>query len=145
MADAIGAPERVEDGIDDRRRGTDGARLARALNAERIGFAGDVAGFEAQRREVVRARQGIIEQAAARGLAGDGIVAHVLHQRLPDALGAAAMDLAGEQQWIERHADIVHHHIVDEMHGAGVGIDLDLGEMRAIGIGGSQGRKRVLP
>ena len=42
------------------------------------------------------------------------VVDRVLHQRLADALHRAAMHLAGEQQRIERHAEIVDHHIVDD-------------------------------
>ena len=45
------------------------------------------------------------------------------------------MDLARKQQRIERHAEIVDDDIVDDLDDAGRGIDLDLGDMRAVRIG----------
>ena len=45
------------------------------------------------------------------------------------------MHLAGEQQRIERHAEIVDDHVVDDLDDAGRRIDLDFGQMRAVRIG----------
>ena len=59
------------------------------------------------------------------------------------------MHLAGEQQRIERRAEVVDHHVVQDARRAGLRIDLDLGEMGAVGIGrllrreGVLGRKRA--
>ena len=75
-----------------------------------------------------------------------GAVDRLLHQRLADALHRAAMDLAGEQQRIERHAEIVDDDVVDDLDDAGGGIDLDFGEMRAVRVGAvglREGRARV--
>ena len=52
----IGAPERIDDRVDHRRAGTDGAGLARALDAERIGLARHVARLEHEVRRVGGAR-----------------------------------------------------------------------------------------
>ena len=75
-----------------------------------------------------------------------GAVDHLLHQRLADALHRAAMHLAGEQQRIERHAEIVDDDVVDDLDDAGGGIDLDLREMGAVrigAVGAGEGRARV--
>ena len=45
------------------------------------------------------------------------------------------MDLAGQQQRIERHAEIVDDDVVDDLDDAGRRIDLDFGQMRAVRIG----------
>ena len=63
-----------------------------------------------------------------------GVVDGVFHQRLADALHRAAMHLAREQQRIERGAEIVDHDVVDDRGCAGLGIDLDFGDMRAVRI-----------
>ena len=52
---------------------------------------------------------------------------------MADALGHAAVDLPGQEQRVERDAEIIDHDIGDDLRGAGVGIDLDLGKMRAVG------------
>ena len=58
---------------------------------------------------------------------------HMFHQRLADALGDAAMDLAMDDQRIDGAADIVDRGVVHELDGAGLRIDLDLADMAAIG------------
>ena len=70
------------------------------------------------------------------------LVDRLLHQRLADALHRAAMDLAGEQQRIERHAEIVDDDVVDDLDDAGRRIDLDFGEMGAVRIGAVGLRRR---
>ena len=64
-----------------------------------------------------------------------GLVDRLLHQGLADPLHRAAMNLAGEQQRIERHAEIVDDDVIDDPDDAGGRIDLDFGQMRAVGIG----------
>src|SRR6185437_10090879 len=128
-------PQPLDDGVDDRRTGADRARLARALDAQRISLAGHVMGLEHERRSVGRARQRIIHERAGDELAVLGVVDSLLHQGLADALHRAAMNLAGQQHWIERHTKIVDDDVVDHLDDAGGGIDLDLGDMGAVGIG----------
>ena len=56
------------------------------------------------------------------------------------------MDLAREQQRIERHAEIVDDDVVDDLDDAGGRIDLDFGEMGAVRIGAvglGEGRARI--
>jgi len=47
----------------------------------------------------------------------------------------AADDLAFNDHRIDHVSAIVHHHIAQDFHVAGLDIDLDLGHMGAIGIG----------
>ena len=63
------------------------------------------------------------------------IVDHALHQRLARALRDAALDLAFQQLRIDHRADIVDHGVIHQLDLAGIGIDLDLAEMAAIGEG----------
>ena len=44
------------------------------------------------------------------------------------------MDLAREQQWIKRRAEIIDNNVSHNACFAGVGIDLDLSNMRAVRI-----------
>ena len=56
-----------------------------------------------------------------------------LHHRLAQPLGDAAMDLALQQQRVEHGAHIVDDAVIDDPDLAGVGVDLDLADMAAIG------------
>ncbi len=62
---------------------------------------------------------------------------HRLAQRLPGALHDAAMDLAVQDQRIDRLAAVVHRGIAADRNEAGLRIDLDLADRRAGGIGGN--------
>ena len=53
MADAGFAVEGVDDGVDHRRRRADGARFARAFDAERVGRAGHVVRSKGEERQIV--------------------------------------------------------------------------------------------
>ena len=64
----------------------------------------------------------------------------MLEQRLADALHHAAMALALDQQRIDDRAEVVDHGVPHHLDPAGVGIDLDLGDMAAVG----EGRRRRL-
>src|SRR5712691_10175702 len=69
VGDPEAAIERVDDGVDDGGAGADGAGLARALEAERIGLARHVAAFERVGRRVIGARDGVIHEARGEQLA----------------------------------------------------------------------------
>ena len=56
-----------------------------------------------------------------------------LHQHLADALDKAAMQLAFHQQRIDDGAEIVDRGVFHHLDDAGLRIDLDLGDMAAIG------------
>jgi hypothetical protein len=53
-------------------------------------------------------------------------------RRLADALRHRTVDLALEQQRVERPADIAHHGKPRERHVAGFRIDLDFGRVTAV-------------
>ena len=59
------------------------------------------------------------------------VVDAVLEQRLPDALHDAAVDLSFDDHRIDHRADIVHRDVAQQLHHAGIRIDLDLGDVRA--------------
>ena len=81
--------------------------------------------------EIVGPRHAVILERARQQLAAVGVVGDVFHQHLADALDDAAMDLPLAQQRVQHRADIVDRDIAGELHLAGLGVDLDLGEMRA--------------
>src|SRR5262249_43542326 len=60
------------------------------------------------------------------------IVRDALIQRLADALRHAAMDLAGDQHRVHGDADIVDRGVAHDARDAGLRIDLDLTDMRAV-------------
>ena len=57
----------------------------------------------------------------------------VLEQSLADPLGDAAMGLAVQDHRVDRATDIVDRGIADDLDGTGLGIDLDLADLRAVG------------
>ena len=59
------------------------------------------------------------------------VVADLLEQRLGGALGDAAVDLALEQHRVEHPAGVVAGDVADQLHLAGLGVDLDHGDVRA--------------
>ena len=84
--------ERVDDGVDHRRRRADGRRFADALGPQRIERGLGNRFGDGEGREVVGARHGVIHQRAGQKLAL--VVEYDLfQQRLADALRQAAVDL----------------------------------------------------
>ncbi len=63
---------------------------------------------------------------------------------LADALGDAAMDLSFKCHRIDHRPEIVNHRIAQQIDLAGAGIDFQLDDMAAIGIGGAVGLVLVL-
>ncbi len=86
-----------------------------------------------QHRHVGGARQRVVHQRAGEKLAGLRVIGHALQQRLADALRNAAMRLAVHEQRIDHAAHIVHRRIARDARGTGLGIDLDLAHVAAIG------------
>jgi hypothetical protein len=88
----------------------------------------------ANRTGIRRPRHGVVGKRPSQELAifvKDG----ALHQRLPDALDNAAMRLTGNQQRVHNHPEIIDHGVLDDLDNAGLGINLDLGDVNAIGKG----------
>ena len=65
-------------------------------------------------------------------LAAVAVVDLVLHQRLADALHHAAVHLAAHDHRIEDAAEVVDHEIAVDRDLAGLRIDLELADMRAV-------------
>ena len=57
----------------------------------------------------------------------------VLEQRLPGALGDAAVDLAVDDQRVDGKSDVVDRGIADEGDHAGLRVDFDLANVAAVG------------
>ena len=83
-------------------------------------------------RQHVGARHRVVHEGAGQELAVAGRTPR-LPQRLADALGDAAMHLALHQHRVEDLADIVHRGVARDLDRAGLGIDLDLGDVAAVG------------
>ena len=123
----------VDDGVDDRRRGPDRARFARALYAQRIGLAWNVAGREREEREVVRARHLVVAERPRQQLAVALVVDCALVQRLADPLDDAAVHLAFEHERIDDGAEVVDDGVAVDAHHPAVRIDLHLDDVAAVG------------
>jgi hypothetical protein len=89
----------------------------------------------AQHRHVLGARHGVVHERAGDELARVGVIDRVLHQRLAEAGGDAAVQLAFDDHRIERAAAIVDRGIAGDLDRAGRRIDLDLGDVHAVGEG----------
>ena len=87
-----------------------------------------------ERRHIVGARNGVIHERPAHGLPAS-VIGASLEKRLPDPLGEPAVDLGLDDHRIDDGADIVHRPKSDDFGAAGVGVDLDLAEMRAVAEG----------
>ena len=98
--------------------------------------------FDLHVRDHLGARHGVVDEARGQELAALAVLDHLLHQDLAEALGDAAMDLALEPDRVDHRADIVDHGVAIDVDVAGLGIDLDLADMAAVGIGVLLGRRR---
>ncbi len=87
---------------------------------------------KAEQRRVAGARHRVVHVRAGQRLAL--AVEHgALHQRLADALNHAAVGLTLDQQRIDQGAEVVDHVVAHDLDDAGVGIDLDLRDVAAVG------------
>src|SRR5262249_60031374 len=112
--------------------GADGTRLPAALRPERIVRARlALVAFGDEQRQIVGARHRVVHERAADDLAA-AVVGATLEQRLADALGEAAVDLALDDHRIDDGADVVDAPETDDLDAAGVGIDLELADMRPV-------------
>ena len=131
--------ERIENGVHHGRRRGDRSRLSTALDAERI-----LVGRHAVRRQregghVVGARQAIVHEGAGEQLPRLLVVDAVLVHGLAQPLCHAAVHLPVDQHGIDDAAEVVDGGIVDDVHRPGLGIDLDLADVTAVGEGAVDG------
>src|SRR6185369_5646759 len=120
---AEGCGNRVGDDAADR----NDAALARALGAERIVWRG--AFLERDRSDVGKiARRGheIIRERSREEL---------LQESAAEALHDGAYDLAVQRQRVDDAAGVLDRDIVEELDAAGLGIDRDVGCVRAVTVG----------
>ena len=99
-------------------------------------------------RHRVGPRHTVIHKASRQVLTQLSVVDDLLHQRLTESLRDAAMDLAFQANRVHHRADIVDHDIADDLERTGIGVDLDLADVAAIGIGvvvGGEGSRLVEP
>ena len=91
-------------------------------------------------------RHRVVHERGGEELAGVGIVDDLLHQCLAHALGHAAVDLPLERDGIDDCADVVDDRVRHQRHLAGVGIDLGLAHVAAVGpgVGGRHERARLV-
>src|SRR5262249_7597405 len=74
---------------------------------------------------------GIVHEAPGEELAG-GVVYRVLGEDLAHALQHAAVHLPFDAGVVYDRADVVHGRVADDLDGACLGIDLDLGDVAAV-------------
>ena len=126
--------QRVEHRVDQRRERAGAAGFPTALGAQRIGRGRHRMIADLHQRDVFGARQGVIHEGAGDRLAVR-VVADAFHEGLPDALRDTAVQLAGDQQRIDDGAEIIDAGVAHDLHDAGLGIDLDLGDVATVGEG----------
>jgi hypothetical protein len=123
LANAEGG-DGVEDGVDDGGRGADGAGLADAFDAERVVRRRGHGQVELEVGQHVGVRDGVVEQTGGQELAVF-VADDALVERLADALGQAAGDLAVDDQRVDDGAAVVDGDQALEADVAAVEVDAD--------------------
>ena len=136
-------PQRVVDGVHDAARRAGGAGFARALGAELAvgGRRDDVADLDV--RHLRRHRHEIVGHVAVEQLAALVIEA-VLEQRGADALHHAAAHLLVDQLRIDHGAAVLDAPVLEQLDEAGVGVDLEIARLDAVGEGERPGARHVM-
>src|SRR5262249_307958 len=127
MADTM--RQSIHDCISDRCRRADCSNLAAALHAHRRVPPPRTVRLDRHSRQIVCSRHAIIHERARQELAGCRIVNAVLAQRLTYPLNDSAVQLALDNHGIDDSADVVNGRVVDELHDAGIGVDLYFGDI----------------
>ena len=81
-------------------------------------------------RQVAGDRHAVVEEARVIELAV-GVEDALLVDGPADALGDAALDLALDVAWMDRPADVLERRVADDLHPAGLGVDLHVADVRA--------------
>ena len=121
-----GVLDRTHDHSGRRRR----AALPARLHAEWIGRRQHLGDFGLERRQIVEPRHPVVHQRSGDRLSGRRIDRAVLPERLPHALGDAAMGLPVHDQRIDAAADVIDRRVALDVHASGLRIDLDFAEHR---------------
>src|SRR4029077_6777605 len=124
--------ERIENGAHDDRQRARTAGFAASLGADRIGLRRNRVVQNLECRSVGGARHGVIHERAGAQLAL-GVVKRVFHQRLAETLHRTTMDLALDEHRVHHRAEIIAADVAIHMGLARLRIDLDLGDVTAVG------------
>src|SRR6516165_11198752 len=127
--------ERIDNRVDDRRQRADRTRLAGALGAQWVALGRYRVRADLHIRHRIGARHAVIHEAAGQVLPRLTVIDNLLHQSLAQPLRDAAMDLALKADRVHHRADVVDDDVADDFQRTGLGVDLDLADMAAIGIG----------
>src|SRR5690606_27673190 len=90
-----------------------------------------------------RGRHAVIEEAGVHH-AAVVVVVVLLVQRPADALDGAALDLPFDVRRVNRGADILHSRIAEDGDLAGVGVDFNIDDVRAVRAAGAAREQRSL-
>ena len=140
--------QRIDNGVDDCRQRSDRAGFTGALRTERVPLGRHRVRGYLHVRHRVGPRHAIIHEASRQVLTQLAVVDNLLHQRLAESLRDPTVDLAFQANWVHHCADIVDHDVADDLDRTGIGVDLDLANVAAIGIGvvvGGEGSRLVEP
>jgi len=122
--------QRVDRGVDERRRNSDAAGLAQPLGAERIARRGRVHLLDGDRRHVVGAGNRVVHECPGQELTA--LVVHdPLHQGLAEPLGEPTVELALGEERVDDDASVVDPHQPLDREPAGLALDRDDGHHRA--------------
>ena len=83
-------------------------------------------------RQVVRARQRVVHEAAGQELARTLVIRGALQNRLPEALGDAAVNLAAHHHRVHRFTHVIGDTVADDEGVPGIRINLHLGNVAAV-------------
>ena len=86
-------------------------------------------------RDIARGRKQVVAQCGRERLAGV-VITHELQQCIANAVRHTALDLAVDDQRVDDAAAIMRHAITHDHDPAGLRIDFDFNNMRAVGISG---------
>src|SRR5260221_4148326 len=126
-------PERIDNRVRDRRHRSGATRFTHAFDAERTDFARRGMFFAAQALQQIRARHDVVHETRGERLARFAIVHDVFAKYLAGALHHAAVELAFNYRVIDDVTAVVDSAVRDDFRSAGLGIDLDFGNVAAIG------------
>ena len=100
--------QRVENGVDDRRRSSQAAGFTDALRAERVVGRGNLRQLNIEGGNIIGPSQCVIHQRTGSELCALGVVDRMFAQGLTDTRGDAAVNLALNDNRIDRTANILN-------------------------------------
>ncbi len=125
-------PDGVEHGVAQGRRRRDVGRLTDAHHPAVVAGVGQVEGHRHDLRHLHRAGDLVHHQIRVHLHAVAGVQEAVLVQGVAEALDGPAQQLALEQQLVDHPPGVLDADDLDRLDVAGLGVDLDLGELHAV-------------